>query len=354
VTIRLAAAAMAAVIALGAAGLGTTTAAAQDGSGPAAAESEARLAGRTRVSPNVTSLGDAVELRWELRSRTPVRARFVPPPDEGAFHWSGVGARIVDARGRRMSRRRPPGGWIGGDVYLEGTATLQVFALGDVTVPGIVAEVDDGAGPKRHRLPTVRLTVAPLLTAADSAADLRAARGPVAAPWWERVPWRWVVAVALAVAVAALVWRVALARRRRARPAPAVAAARPRRDPVAEALAELGALRRLDLPAQGRFDEHAFRLTRIARRFLEAVAAATRPGDTTPEVVAHLAGTGFPGEDVRRVEDLLRLWDRVKFARAPSTVEEARSAEGAVEALVRRHAPPAPPTAAGSPAGRAA
>jgi hypothetical protein len=123
---------------------------------------------------------------------------------------------------------------------------------------------------------------------------------------------------------------------------------RPPRDPVAEALAELAALRRLDLPVKGRFDEHAFRLTRIARRFLEAVAGATRPGDTTPEVVAHLAGTGFPGEDVARVEGLLRAWDRVKFARAPTTAEEARSAESAVETLVRRHAPRAgaPPRAA--------
>jgi hypothetical protein len=37
---------------------------------------------------------------------------------------------------------------------------------------------------------------------------------------------------------------------------------------------------------------------------------------------------------------LMRVWDRVKFARAPFTIDEAGRSETAVEAFVRRRATP--------------
>ena len=122
-----------------------------------------------------------------------------------------------------------------------------------------------------------------------------------------------------------------------------------RRDPAAQALAELEALRRLKLPASARFAEHAFQLGRIVRRFLEATAGTPRPGDTTPEFVTHLEAARLSPEDVQRIRDLMRFWDRVKFARAPETPEEAVQAESAVENLVRRLAPKAPAAAAPVP-----
>uniref|UniRef100_A0A832MMH7 Protein BatD n=1 Tax=Eiseniibacteriota bacterium TaxID=2212470 RepID=A0A832MMH7_UNCEI len=306
-----------------------------------------RVEVRASASPAVARLGERITLRWTVRPRTPVRARIGAPASGGAFHWSGFEARPAGVRDGRWPRGEE--GVVGGAVPgLEARADLQVFALGDIAVPGPALEIDDGRGRRVHRLPMVRVTIVPVVAANDSAADLRPARGPLAAPWWERVPWRLVAAVALlgALAVALVVgWR---RRRRRAAAAAAPAAPRARRDPFAEALAELAALRRLDLPGQGRFDEHALRLTRIARRVLETVAAAARPGDSTPEIVEHLVGTAFDGGEIERVEGLLRFWDRVKFARAPITVAEARAAEDAVEDLIRRHAPaPAAPTAPG-------
>jgi hypothetical protein len=162
------------------------------------------------------------------------------------------------------------------------------------------------------------------------------------------VPWRWVIAGLLVLV--AIVWIMRVLRRRRARPveAPVVV-----KDPATLALEALAALRGLKLPEHGRFGEHALHLTRIVRRWLEATQGTPRPGDTTRELVARLATASLPPEELGSLAALLAAFDRVKFARAPSSVDEAHRAEQAVESLVRRTsgpgatpASPAPPRAA--------
>ncbi len=69
------------------------------------------------------------------------------------------------------------------------------------------------------------------------------------------------------------------------------------------------------------------------------VTGATQPGDTTPELVAHLRGSRLEPEDLTRLSGLLRVWDRVKFAREPFTLDEAARSERTTEAFLRR--PPA-------------
>ena len=218
-------------------------------------------------------------------------------------------------------------------LYVE--APLQVFRTGVVLIPGLRVQIQNPR-PTLYRLPSVTLIVTSVLTPADSNADLRPVRGPMGAPWWERVPWRWVAlgAVGLALAVAAIIHQL----RRKKAPVPVPA---PVFDPVAAALAEIVALRGLNLPAHGRFAEHAFHLTRIARCFLEAIAGTPRPGDTTPELIQHLESSSLDHADLVRIAGLFRIWDRLKFARAPSSVEEAARAERAVETMVKHHAAPA-------------
>jgi hypothetical protein len=301
---------------------------------------------RVTVSPGVAKLGERVIYRGEA---TGPGVRWVLPDSGGAFSWGSP--RMGVSRGHPS--RRPRFG-LGARTPAIQPATpdttwieipLQVFELGVVNVPGLhfhyrTTQTEGLSNRVVHvtrtgRLATARLVIVPVLSAQDSAANLRPLRGPLAAPWWERVPWS-LVAVALlliALAIALFLWW----RRRRPTPAEVVPAAA--RSPAARALAALAELRALQLPAQGRFGEHAFRLGQILRRYLEATVPTTRPGDTTPELLRHLGDAGLPAEELRRLAGLLRVWDRVKFARESFSAEVAARTEEAVEAFVSRGSP---------------
>lgn len=296
-----------------------------------------RISAHAGVAPASARLGQPLLYRgWILVDRgTPVT--WATAKSGGAFAWGAP----------RMGRERfepPPSSSAERDatraqdrVWVE--VPLQVFHIGRVSIPGLEFAVGRGVPGRRPlagRLPVVFLDIVPTLAPADSNAQLRELHGPLAAPWWERVPWVLVGCGALlAAAVTALVLRL---RRRRPLPTPAVATAA---DPRAVALAALAALRRLTLPEQGRFAEHAFRLGQILRHYLEATMGTTQPGDTTPELIGHLRDAALESDDLQRLSGLLRVWDRVKFARAPLGIDEARQAEVAVETFVRRGAPAA-------------
>lgn len=304
--------------------------------GPNAAKGPAPAAvpTRVRVSPSPARVGQRLTYLAHAHVVQGTRVRFDRPQPGGEFSWG-------EPRTGRTSVPAPRNWspYYGGvdSVWME--VPLQVFATGRVAVPGPAIEIVPLTGGGQRfvrRLPTAHLVVLPTITAADSNAQLRALHGPLPAPWWERVPWPLVAAAV--VVVAAVAGLVALLRRRKPVAAPAAAAERPQpvRDPGAEALAELAKLRALRLPEAGRFADHAFALSRILHRYLEAVVGTPRPGDTSGELVARLRQSRLPGEDVNRLEGLLGLWDRVKFARAPLGIEEAVRCEAAVESLVRR------------------
>jgi hypothetical protein len=290
----------------------------------AASDAEAPYSIHAEIRPSVSKLGERLTYRgWVVVPHgTPVR--WVIPQGEGAFSWGSPRARRDAVRGGTLDT-----------VRIE--VPLQVFAFGRVSVPGLRLRLSSTSAPggvDEHALPVARLTVVPEISPLDTSSVLRPVRGPVSAPWWERVPWILVGSILALLAVLIALF-VALRRRRPRVVAPeAVAAPARRRDPAAEALTALAALRRLKLPEQGRFGEHAFQLTRIVRRFLEATTGGIRPGYTTSELVAMLSGS--PAKlDVARLEGLLRLWDFIKFARGSSTVEEAHQAEDAVESMLR-------------------
>ncbi len=309
---------------------------------PAAAQDSPRA--RVILRPSVARLGERVGYRAEVIGWAYTRVRWLAPDSGAALTWGEP--RTGYNRGRPRERRRfgseartpkidgvtPDTTWI--------ELPLQVFEIGIVPIPGVRFEYRDINDPvsQRGQAPSTRLVVLPVLTPADSQATLRPVHGPLAAPWWERVPWRVLLAALalLAVVTALTVW---LRRRRRTAVAPAT---EPAPNPVAAALAALAALRALHLAEQGRFAEHAFRLGQILRRYLEATVRTTRPGDTTPELVRHLQDAGLEADALRRLAGLLRAWDRVKFARETLTVEEALRSETAVEAFLRR-APAAEP-----------
>ena len=295
---------------------------------------------RVVLRPPMARLGESVTYRVEVIGGFYEKVSWLAPDSSTAFTWGEPREGLT--QGRETKAARFGNGARSGQIR-AGTADtawveipLQVFELGVIPIPGIgVRYVPNNGGTPRAvaaRAPTARLVVIPVLTAADSNATLRPLHGPLAAPWWERVPWLWVIVGALLIALLVLVLRM----RRRRKPGAQVAPVRPALSPAAEAMAAIAELRRLDLPRQERFAEHAFRLGQILRRFLEATVATTNPGDTTPELVRHLAEAGLSDDDQKRLAGLLRVWDRVKFAREPFTYDEAMRAETAVEGYIRR------------------
>jgi hypothetical protein len=302
---------------------------------PAAAAAQKPESMRSSASPSTARLGERVIYRGRAlfpRGADPAQVRWLPPEDDERFAWGVPSTRYVPG-----GAARPAEGKAGREPATDRMDTafveipLQAFALGVIQVPGIRFEVQQGSRAVAYRLPVLELPVTPVLTAADSNASLKPLRGPLEAPWWERVPWL-LVALGLLVIVAAIwLWR----RLRRRKPAPTPVRPTPvvTLDPVTEALRELVALRRLGLPHQGLFADHAARLTRIVRRFLERSTGLPRPGDTTPELVLRLSPVA---ESVAgRVAPLLKSWDLVKFARAESSVGAAESSEQKVETIVR-------------------
>ncbi len=279
------------------------------------------------VRPGFSRIGQPVLYRGRVVVRPGTVLRWQMPASGGAFEWGSP----------RIGRIPRYSGSINQSLLadtMQIEIDLQAFTPGMLSVPGLGFEVRERTGQRwTGHLPVVRLGVASVVSAEDTSARLRPLRGPLGAPWWERVPWRVVGLVAAAlVAVAFIVWRL---RRRRA-PVVERARARPPKDPATAALEALDALRGLRLPEHGRFAEHAFHLTRILRGFLEATQGAPRPGDSTPELLIHLGATQLAATDVERLAVLLAAWDRVKFARAACSPEEARRAEDAVGDLARR------------------
>lgn len=288
---------------------------------------------RVSVHPSPAAIGARLAYRGAAVVDRRVRVDVVRPRSGGAFTWSEARIRRVPFAQQGSSQ------WgLRDSVVFE--ATLQVFDTGLVAVPGPEVRfqgVSWSTRALRTRLPTAHVLIQSTLNAADTAARFRPLRGPLAAPWWERISWSRVAAGVLALAALLLFVRMLRRRKPAAAPVrPVAAAPRPRRDAAGEALAALAALRREQLPEHGRFDQHAFELTRILRRYLEATFVAPRPGDTSPELIERMRQSRHAEEQLTRLAGLLGVWDRLKFARASSSVSESRASESAVEDLIER------------------
>ncbi|MBK7368471.1 MAG: hypothetical protein IPJ04_11310 [Candidatus Eisenbacteria bacterium] len=154
------------------------------------------------------------------------KVKFEVPEPGGDFTW---GKPVASTRRLQYAAHLDRYGEWADSVAVE--VPLQVFATGQVTIPGVVVNIDQtpsGGKKQRMRTPGVRLLVLPTVTAADSAQGLKPVRGPLGAPWWERVPWTLVLLVALAVALAVVAWGVEEARARRRRCRRRVRRPRPR------------------------------------------------------------------------------------------------------------------------------
>jgi hypothetical protein len=299
---------------------------------PVAALAQGASNARVTVTPRAVRLGEPALYRATLVVDPGVRAQWLPPDTSSALTWGPRRAWRTLAKGSS------------GPAALADTIGIEIpvqaFELGPIALPGLEILVGSGDRAVTMRMPSSMITVLPMISPADSQATLKPIHGPLAAPWWERVPWTWVAGALLLITALVL-----LIRRLRRRP-PAETKPVPSLSPAEAALAALAELRHERLPESGRMPEHAFRLGQILRRYLEATTRTTLPGHSTSEMVRSLAASGMTADDQQRLIALLRGWDRVKFARAPLTLEEAVRSEQAVESFVRRPlAAPAEPQA---------
>ena len=292
---------------------------------PLAAQNAADFFGRASVDPPIAEIGERVTYRG--RVALPLghgRVRWVRPDSVEALTWGPLRARIATTREGSRKNATSKDSRIAPtlDTLIVET-TLQAFRAGVLRIPGLVFEEVRPEGAVRRRLPDVPLSVTSILAANDSNPQLRPPRGPIAAPWWERVPW-------MMGGTRGAADRGPRALRDRGSSAGGRSERRwrCRRRSIRRRARwpSIAALRTRGLPTRGDFDAHAFELTRILRRYLEVDAHAQPPGrhDAGAARSASPGSASTTGLEHARLADLLRHWDVVKFARA--RVERRRGA----------------------------
>jgi hypothetical protein len=169
---------------------------------------------RAEVSPPLVRIGERATYRARVTLPRGYAVKWGEAERAPDLTWGPPAAR---QRGGRMPPRRqgaarsqpgtPPS--IVDTFWCE--IPVQSFEPGRRVLAGLPFTValppQWGDRPFTHRVPQVPLDVVLTLSPADSNAQLQALHGPLAAPWWERVPWRWVIGALLALVLAFVLWR---------------------------------------------------------------------------------------------------------------------------------------------------
>jgi hypothetical protein len=205
----------------------------------------------------------------------------------------------------------------------------QPGTLAAPVVPVYLRAADGSEHVLRVTLPMPN--VRSVLPADTAGIEPRGARGVLEAERRFSVWWLLAIALLLLLAAGAAWWW----RSRNRVPPAALAAASPRE----QALAELDEVRALGLLESGEWKPFYSRLSGTLRRYLAALSPRWGEDLTTEELTGSLAGNGVPFEAQARLESVLRQADRVKFARARPTPEEAERDWAEVRALVQELEP---------------
>jgi hypothetical protein len=269
------------------------------------------------TSPETLSVGDRVQVDVEVEA---------PPPYQVSFPSAlpGIDAKRVELRDFQLvppEKGKKNGGseQSTGPTTWIGRYTLALFAVGDITLPGVPVRIQAGEQIIEAHTDSLRLHVQSVLNDSLANAEIRDIKPqrdiPVPVPIWV-----WVLLGGLAVAALAIWWII---RRRRRREAPPVPVAPPR--PAHEvALAELRRLETLRLPFEGKIKEHYVRLSEILRRYLEDSPhfAMSALEETTYEIVRELREKGYLEPVVDELAAMCDESDLVKFAKLEPTIEE--------------------------------
>ena len=259
------------------------------------------------------------------------QARVIVEPPEAPFHKQ-VTVTVEVVADPELDITIPPfdpGGLSGLNIYgapehvdelvdEERRRVAVIYAL-DAIHPGNYpiesAIVKVGEDNFRIPVPAIRIRE---LTPEEEAEILTMAPNaePGEVPARSKVPWV-VSGLALVFAGAAAAYWFLRAR-------PVRDTAPPPRPPWEVAYDRLRMLDAAALPAAGKFGRYYVELSYIIRRYVEDRYQLHAPERTTPEFLAEATTSGLlTTEQQDQLAALLKLCDRVKFARYPSSVEEA-------------------------------
>jgi hypothetical protein len=291
---------------------------------------------RIDAVPKKATIGDLIQIDLDLTLPPGYQAR-IPKPETKTGDFSIVdflpGPQIPNTVGlpqpeqRQGSPVQHHGARISAAVYRIGTFVFPSLPILLRTDKGIEIEVSS---------PPVSIEIQSVLTGVDQSlkdlkkqADIREPRR-----WF-----LWIALLAAACVAAFIVWRIW--QRRRTRDS---FSARPGRDPLEAASAELRSLLAFGLPEQGREKEFYILLSATIKRIIEIGYRIHTVEQTTSEIMDSLHGNhDSEPESLESIESFLLRCDMVKFAKyVPSKSEQeavCTDALGILRAVVSRQSP---------------
>jgi len=295
------------------------------------------------VAPKSAWVGDPLTI--SLTVETPKDYVVQLPTDEDAF--GGLTVRNIDTSDPRP---HPAGG-----LQWHQTVVADSYVSGDVQIPPLVAKyAHKPADPAEEPVFENELVTDPLsiavrsaLTSQDTVFTPRDITGPLAPPKEPLSPWLIAgVSAAAVLVLAAVIFGIIALRRRALRPPPPIL-------PEVWALRELAALEAAELIGRGEAKTFYYRLSEIARVYIERKFDLAAPEMTTEEFLTMLARDhGAVPYDADRLRAFLEACDLVKYAALTPRAEDAETALGTARAFVDATA--AAPSVSNEKGGRAA
>lgn len=276
--------------------------------------------------PSQLTVGDRVEATLELTVRT---ADLTAEPRFPAWQEAWGEAEIVEKGAPEKVREE------GGVATWRQRLVLAAFRPGKVPLPPMaVALPGEERTVQAQTPPDLALEIGSVLPAEEKDLQPKPPAPLRPLPLGERFWWTLASLAAVCLGLVFLLWR-------QGRPAAATAPAAPPLPPFDELLGELDRLQGEPSPVAA----HT-RLSLALRHYLGRALSLPAAESTTSEIQRQLLSRRVPGAAARRLVELLRACDLVKFARQEVGAERTRERIGAAREVAREVElyvqPPAP------------
>jgi len=222
---------------------------------------------------------------------------------------------------------KPPAAREGGKIVVEAWCLLTAYELKEFKIPPLEIKYKTPDG-KEGTAETKELKVSVVSVVKEEMKDIRDIQAPIVIPARRGKFYLLMSLIAAAILLAVL---LLLMRRKRRVEEPVT----PPRPPHEIALEELEKLKRSGLIESGRIKEFYFRLTDIARHYIEARFGMDAPERTTEEFLLMMSRARQLNDRHKElIADFLRHCDMVKYAKYNPARGEIYGAIDSVEKLI--------------------